>query len=301
MTGAILLGFLPVFAVIAIGYAVRASGLLPRPAWRGVNALNYRVLLPSLLFVTLARTDFAGADALALTGVSLAGMAGLILTGFLVVRLMTRDRAVTGAFVAVSSVWNIVLVLALATNIFGPEAAGTAIKVLVPGSLLATLAARYAVARAGGQVRLDGLATDPLVLSVLAGLVASFTPLDEISQVMRPLDIIAAGSMGVILLSIGAGLDFPALKGRYGVLAAAAGMRALASPLIFLAVGIAVGFSGQTLAVIVLAAASPTAAFIFALVAEFEGEEGLTAGMITASVLATAVAAPAFVALALSL
>lgn len=301
MTAHIVSGFLPVFAVIALGYLVRASGLMPRPAWRGVNQLNYRILLPSLLFVTIARTDFAGPDALRLTVLSLAGTATLAACGFFAVRLMTRSKAVIGAFIAAISVWNIVLVLALATNLFGPEAGPTAIRVLVPGSLLATLIARYCVARASGRLKPAGLALDPLVLGIAAGLAASFTPLDRYDEIMRPLDLVASGSIAVILLAIGAGLDFEALKGRYKVLAAAAGMRALVSPLIFLAFGLAAGFGGETLAIILIAASSPTAAFIFALVAEFEGEEGLTAGMITASVLASAIAAPLFVALALSL
>ena len=167
--------------------------------------------------------------------------------------------------------------------------------------LLATLIARYAVARGSGPVRLGGLASDPLVLGVILGLAASFTPLDRAGQLVRPLDIVASGSISVILLAIGAGLDFGALKGRYKVLASAAGMRALASPVIFLAFALAAGFSGETLAIILIAASSPTAAFVFALVAEFEGEEGLTAGMITASVLASAATSPVFVWLALAL
>lgn len=300
MTSQILAGFLPVFIVIAIGYAIRASGILPRPGWRGINSLNYRVLLPSLLFVTLARTDFAGPDAVRLTALSLAGTAILAASAFLVIRLLTRSGPVAGAFIAVTSVWNIVLVLALATNLFGLEAAEIAIRVLVPGSLLATLIARYAVARASGETRLGGLFTDPLVLGVIAGLAASFTPLDHYAHIMRPLDMVASGSIAVILLAIGAGLDFAALRGRYKLLGAAALMRAVVSPLIFLALALLMGIEGQMLAVVMVAASSPTAAFIFALVAEFEGEEGLTAGMITASVLASAVTAPLFVALALA-
>lgn len=301
MTLDILSGFLPVFAVIAIGYGVRASGLLPRPAWRGINSLNYRVLLPALLFVTIARTDFTGPDSLGLTLLSLAGVGMLAATAFLLIRLLTRSGPIIGAFIAVTSMWNIVLVLALAANLFGPDGADTAIGILVPGTLLATLIARYAVARANGEVRLAGLATDPLVLGLSLGLIASFTPLDQYGQILRPLDMIASGSIGVILLAIGAGLDFGALHGRYRILVSAAALRALASPLIFLVLALAMGFEGQTLAVVMIAAASPTAAFVFALVAEFEGEEGLTAGMITASVLASAVTAPVFVALALVL
>jgi predicted permease len=50
--------------VIALGYGVRASGYIPRERWRGVNALNHRLLLPSFLFTLLAQARFDGGASL---------------------------------------------------------------------------------------------------------------------------------------------------------------------------------------------------------------------------------------------
>jgi len=127
MTATLLAGFLPVFAVIAIGYAVRAGGLLPRPAWAGINALNYRVLLPALIFTALARTEFLHGESLHLAALSLAGIAILLVIGWGAARAMRLAPAVTGAFIPVVGVWNIVLILTLATSLFGADAAATAI------------------------------------------------------------------------------------------------------------------------------------------------------------------------------
>lgn len=301
MTAQILLGFLPVFIVIAIGYSVRASGLLPRPVWAGVNRLNYRVLLPALLFTTLARAELFADGAGRLALVSLAGIAILAGLAFATARVLRLNPAVTGALVGTASVWNIVLILTLAASLFGPEGAATAILVIAPGAVLGTLLSRLAIAPARGRAALTGALLDPVVLSCALGVLAALTPLSNSELFMRPLTMIASASMGIIVLAIGAGLDFEALKGRLAPLGAAAMLRAVISPLIFLPLALAAGLSGQGLAVVMLTAAAPTAAFIYALVAEFEGEHGLTAGMITASVLASAITAPAFVWLALSL
>lgn len=301
MTLQILAGFLPVFAVIAIGYGVRASGILPRPVWAGVNRLNYRLLLPALLFTTLARADpfTEGAGELAL--VSAGGIAIVAGLAFACARAMRLDAAVTGALVGTASVWNIVLVLTLAVSLFGPQSGQLAILVIAPGAVLGTLLSRLAIAPARGRAAISGALTDPVIVSCALGVLAGMTPLVESDLLMGPLTMIASASMGIIVLAIGAGLDFRALKGRLAPLAAAALLRALISPLVILLLALTAGLSGERLAIVVLTAAAPTAAFIFALVAEFEGEEGLTAGMITASVLASAVTAPLFVALALAL
>lgn len=301
MTAQILSGFLPVFIVIAIGYAIRASGLLPRPVWAGVNRLNYRLLLPALLFTTLARADLFTGDSVRLAAVSAACIALLAALAFAAARVMRLDAAVTGALVGTASVWNIVLILTLAANLFGPQGAATAILVIAPGAVLGTLFARLAIAPARGRAAFAGAAGDPVIVSCILGVLASLTPLAESEVFMRPLTMIASASIGIIVLAIGAGLDFAALRGRLVPLTAAALLRALVSPLIILPLALLAGFSGETLAIVLLTAAAPTAAFVYALVAEFEGEHGLTAGMITVSVLVSAVTAPAFVALALSL
>ena len=69
MTQIILSAFLPVFLIIVLGYGVRALGYIPREHWRGVNALNHRLLLPSFLFALLAQAQFDGGQSLTLAAV----------------------------------------------------------------------------------------------------------------------------------------------------------------------------------------------------------------------------------------
>jgi malonate transporter len=50
----------PVALLIALGYALRASGFLPEPSWAPVDRLVYHVLFPSLLVTELATAELKG-------------------------------------------------------------------------------------------------------------------------------------------------------------------------------------------------------------------------------------------------
>jgi hypothetical protein len=301
MIASVIHGFLPVFVVIACGYTLRTSGIAPDFVWAGVNRLNYRVLLPALLFSTLAGVDLLSPSAGRLVLLALAGIALVAFTAFAWSALLGLSRRNRAAMLATTTVWNFVLVLSLSQNLFGAEAVEIAIIILVPGAILGTLISRVAVAANANFEALSGAARDPIVVACLMGLAASLTPLSDYTLIMRPLEIIASASIGLVLLTIGAGLDFAALRGRYVPLVSAALIRAVVSPIIFLGLGLVARLGTLELEVLVLAAAAPTAAFIYALVAESEGEHGLTAGMITASVLVSALSAPAFILIARSL
>lgn len=304
MTASILLAFLPVFAVIAAGYAVRASGYLPREFWRGVNALNHRLLLPAFLFVLLAGADLSHDGAPKLAALSASGAALLLVVAGVAARLARLKPGPAAAAVAVTVQWNFVLTLALVQRLAGAEAAPLAAAAVAPGVLLGAAITVAGFALAGGSglaAALGRMARDPLVLAGIGGLAANLIGLERYAPVMTPIELVGAGALPVILLAMGAGLDFAALKGRVTTLILGAGLRCLAGPAIFLGLALAFGVTGPGAVVLALAGAAPAAAFVYAVAADFETETGLTAGMITLSVLLSAAVSPLAAAAGLAL
>ena len=305
MTGQILTAFAPVFAIIALGYGVRASGYMPRELWAVVNALNHRILLPAFLVALFARSDLTveGAPALAASAV-VAGLA-LIAAGYLAARLFNASAGEAAALIAVVVQWNVVLTLVLAERLLGPDAAAPAAAVIAAGVVVgaATSVASFALAGSGSVTgAAKRIALDPVILACAVGLVASFADLGSRAPVVvGALELLGAGAMAVILMAMGAGLDFAALKGRLRLLIAAAVLRCGLGAAIFLGAGLALGLTGDPLVVMALAGAAPGAAFTYAVAADFKGETGLTAGMLTLSVLLSAAVLPMAAAFALSL
>jgi malonate transporter and related proteins len=300
MTIMIASAFAPVFAMIALGWIVRASGLMGRPLWNGVNALNHRVLLPSFLFVLIAQAGFGDAGAGTLALASSLGSLIMIALGLAAGHLLRLKSSETAGLVAVAALWNLVLTMALAQRLFGPETAGAA--VVLPGVLLGAGAAvaGFAISQgAGPRAALVRIVRDPVLIACVAGLAANITALARMPALLTPLELTAAGSMAVILLAMGAGLDFEALKGRLRALAAAALLRSLISPAIYLALALGFGLRGEEAALLALAGGAPAAAVTYAFAADFKAEPGLVAGMITLTVLTSALTLPLVTALAL--
>jgi len=300
----ILPAFMPVFALIAFGYAVRASGLMERSLWGGVNALIHRVLLPALLFTLLARADFSGAQAGGLALASAAGSLMMITLSLITARVMKLKAGEAAAFLSVSVLWNLVLVLALAERLFEQIITANAAAVVTPGVVIGaiTAVAAFSFARQEGGVSAGHkIIRDPVLIACAAGLAVNATGLAALPGLMAPLDLAGSGAIAAILLAMGAGLDFSALKGRIAVLAAGALMRTLVGACVYLALALLFGFRGEHAALLALAGGAPAAAFTYAVASDLNGETGLTAGMITLSVLTSAVLLPAAAALALAL
>lgn len=310
MTLQILIVFFPAFVLVALGYALRRWQVIPDGQWRGINLLNYRVLLPCVLFVTIARADLMQAGALPVLAVSAGGiLLGLVLS-LGVARLIKASARETAALVAVCCVWNVVLFFTLADRLQGEASLQWTGTIAAPSLVLATIiiVLAFAGTRDGGMRKaLPALMRDPVLiaclLAVAVALIATalppILPAELVETLLSPLDLAGYGSLALVLICMGAGLDFAALKGRIRLLFSAALIRSLAVPV---AVLLAAGFIGvdagaQTL--LVLALGGPSAAFVYAVATEFDGETGLTAGMITLTVLASAIALPILTALTL--
>jgi hypothetical protein len=304
MTQIILSAFLPVFVVIALGYGVRASGYVPRELWRGVNALNHRLLLPSFLFTLLARAQFDGGSSLMIGGVSALGSAIMIVLALGLGRLVSVSGRITAPMIATAVMWNIVLTLALADRLLGDGIASAGAAVSATGVIIgaaATVAGFALTSDRGLKAALSKTARDPVVLACVLGLLANLSGLGRIAFLTAPIEMIGAGSMAVILLSMGAGLDFKALKGRLTMLVSAAMLRTVIGPVVYLGLALVFGLSGDLAVLMAIAGAAPAAAFIYAVAADFDGEAGLTAGMITLTVLTSLITLPVAAAIALSL
>ncbi|MEQ8434349.1 MAG: hypothetical protein RIA71_08915 [Oceanicaulis sp.] len=291
MSWTILSAFLPVFAVIAIGYGVRASGLAPRPIWAGANAINHRILLPALMISLLSRAEFGG-DALLLAALSALGSAILIGAALMAGRLPGVPETARAPVVAVVALWNPVLTVTLITRLLGEAGAVAAMPIIAPGLLIGTATAVAAFAFAG-KAGVSGAASrvmkDPVFLGCLIGLAVNFSGLARgAGWLLTPFDIAGSGATAVVLLALGAGLDFSALKGRIAALAVGAGLRCGFGAALFLGIALVFGLSGDAALMLALAGAAPGAAFTYALATDFKGDAGFTAGLLTLTVIVSA-------------
>jgi len=295
---------LPIFGVIALGWGLRRSGLVRADFWPGINRLSYQALLPALLFVSIstAEVDLAGA-----LPFLVAATLGFILMGAIALALKplpVDGPAYTSLFQGAVR-WNGFVLLALAGAIFGPEGAALAALVFAPtvpiiNVMCVAVLSIWGEAEDKPDVRRVAvrIAANPLILACLAGIAANGLDLVQTGPLADTAALAGHAALPMILLAIGAGLDFTALRARPALLALSASLKLIAAPLIFLGLGLALGVTGMPLALLAAIGATPGAAAAYVLASEMGGDARLMAGHVTATTLLAFLALPFWIGIA---
>ncbi len=100
-------------------------------------------------------------------------------------------------------------------------------------------------------------------------------------------------ALPLILLAVGAGLDFKALGASRGLLTLTVFLKLILAPVVFGLLAWSFGVRGETLAIVVMVGASPGAASAYVLAQQLGGNRQLTAGDVTATTLLSFFTLPA--------
>ncbi|WP_439636861.1 AEC family transporter [Oceanicaulis sp.] len=289
---------IPIFGVIALGWIMRRSGLVRTELWLGVNRLSYQALLPALLFSTISRADYAGLPAGPfLIAVTLGFLVmGVVTLGF---KLLPVDGPAYTSLFQGSVRWNGFVFLAVAGPAFGQEGEALAALVFAPTVPLVNIMSVavltiWGASQVSPNIRRVGLrlVTNPLIIACLAGALANAVGLFQSGPVAKTAELAGRAALPLILLAIGAGLDFSALKTRPGLLSLGIVLKLVVAPAVFLALGLLMQVEGTALALLVMVGATPGAAGAYVLAAEMGGDTRLMAGHVTATTILAFFAIP---------
>ena len=293
----ILLALVPVAGLIAVGYALRASGFIGEAFWPQAERLAYFFLLPALLFHSLAMADLASVRVGGLAAVLTASLCVTALVMVLARRAITEDGpGFTSAFQG-GLRFNNYVGLTAAGGLMGAKGlvlAAVCNAVIVP---IANVLCILAFARFGrtpvpiaGAVRT--VATNPLVLSCILGALfqtAGFKIAPGIEGIFRAL---GQASLPIGLLCVGAAIDPAAMRGGMRTAAAASVVKFAILPLATAAFCVAFGVLGETGFLAMLFHALPTASSAYILSRQLGGDAPLMAGIIAFQTLLAAVTMP---------
>jgi predicted permease len=292
----------PVVFLIALGYALRRTGFMPRPAWAPLERLVYYVFFPAFLFSELARAPLAGLPLGAVAATLLGAM--LVMTG--AAALIGRALRLPGP--TYTSVlqglirWNSYVALVMVPPLFGRGAlplGALAIALLVPAANLVSVAAlaRHGSGSRGLRAVPRALLTNPLILGCAAGVAWNLAGPPLPALLAEPVGLLSRATLALGLLSVGAALEPAAVGRRPGLLLLVAAGKLLAMPLVAWSLGRLLGLSGAPLGVAVLAVAAPTATASYILARLLGGDAELMAAIVAATTLGALVTLPLILAL----
>lgn len=274
----------PVFVLIMAGHVMKRRGFPGEGFWPGAEKLNYFVLFPALLFSSLAGAPL---DNPALPRVLGAVLLCLAVCGVLLLaawRLRRWPAARFGVLAQGVLRFNTYLGLAVVGSLFGKPGlvlAAVIMAVYVPTVNVLSVLAFSAGRGASARTLLLPIARNPLILACVAGAVFNLGGLQLQWGMDKLLALLAATSLPLGLLNVGAALDPRQLRGELGTLAANALARLIGAPLAALLCARWLALPPLESAILILFFALPTAPTSYVLARQMGGDSQLMAGIIT--------------------
>ncbi len=271
---------LPVFALVAIGYGVARTPAIGPEGMRGIAEFVYWVAIPALLFRTMASTSPPARG-------DLATLATYFLSCFLVygltlavLRALFDVRMAEGAVLGMGATFgnSVMLGIPLVQRSYGAEGLAALLLIIsVHAALLFTLATiMLEIGRGGaGDAKLGAAlksagrsaARNPMILAILAGLIASVVGFKLPGALDRAAELLSSAGIPCALFALGASLIGIRPGRDFVVPMVVTAIKLLVLPAVVYAAGRWVfDLSPLALAVSVICAALPSGnnAFIFA-------------------------------------
>lgn len=287
---------MPLFLLLALGYALKKIGVLTPDFLKKMNSVNFRVFLPVLLFNNIYKTSVTEAVRAVTLGFAVGALAVLYAVLCVAVPRIVKTPARRGVIIQGLFRSNYaILGVALTVNVFGEEnaaAASVLCAVLVPlYNVLAVVT--LAVFTSGEKPRLGptlrSVATNPLILGALAGLLVSLTGLRFPGFVESAVTDVARLATPLALIVLGGDFSFRRAKGNLRVTLPVMALKLIVIPLCFVPAAVAFGICGPELLALCLAWETPVAASSYIMAVE-AGADGELAGELV--VLSTACCIP---------
>ncbi len=288
---------LPVFAVIALGYALRRLELIDAPFLFQTNRLVYYVCLPLLLFYKIGTADFfANFNATLVLGSALVIALGFAVSyGYAALRRYPPEAR--GTFSQGAFRGNLAYMgLAIVFNAYGEAGltrAGILMGFLVPvlnffAILALLLPHRGGETEHGWRFWVRQVAFNPLIVASFAGIAWSFLALPIPLIFDRSLQIATGMTLPLALIAIGGSFSLEKLKGDLVRAAFATGIKILWLPLLATLLLRSLGVGGIDLAIGVLFAGTPAATATYIMAHQMRGDAELAGSIVMMSTLLSA-------------
>jgi predicted permease len=280
---------LPVFAVILLGYGVGRTRLFGDEGVKALTTFCFYVAIPAVLFRAMAQLDApSGSDftvVLAFYAAVLGAYALAMAAGRLVFKLKLAEQAIFAAGATYSNI--LLLGIPLVVTAFGPRAAVPQSAILALQSVILISLTSFIVEAGRGQSAGGhgertsrgailksasiGLATNPIIVAMVAGFAWGRTGLGFHEIVDKSLMFLGQAAVPTALFALGASLARFKLGGDLRQVAAIALIKlALLPALVFVSARYVFGLEPLPVAVATISAAMPSGINAFVLAMRYD-------------------------------
>lgn len=258
---------IPIFLMMVLGVFFRKTGLLKENMINGLNQFVFKATLPVLLFGDLAKQDFAQAW----NGKFVAFCFVVTLVSISLVALMSmalKDKSQRGEFIQGAYRSSAaILGIAFITNIYGNSGMAP---LMIIGSvplynIMAVVVLSFTKPGQNGmspeliKKTLKGIATNPIILGILAGAMWSVLRLPMPTILTKTVSSLGGLTTPLGLMAMGAAFNWSEAKSGMGPAFAASFMKLIGLCTLFLPVAVLLGFrEAELIAILVMLGSSTT-------------------------------------------
>lgn len=286
----------PVFFIILSGVLFKRMGIISDSFARTGSDLVFRVTLPCLLFVKLVQTDFQRELPWLLVGYAVVAITGVFIVLEHEAGRHLRSSHERGVFVQGSFRGNMGIVgLAYCFSAFGDSVVAPASIYLAVLTTLYNVLAVLTLTRHQNETLMDAtsvrskmlpmlsnIGKNPLILAIAAGVVVSLSGISVPQVILRTGEYLAQMTLPLALVCAGASIRLHEFTSSAPLYAATIAKLVVVPAVVTLG-GIALGMRGETLGILYLMMAAPTAAASYPMTLALGGNHHLAAAIIAAT------------------
>ena len=276
---------LPIFLLMAVGYAARCFHLLDRADVAKINKIVFRAFMPAMVFYNIYSSDLSSAVRGSLLGCAVLGVLAEFLISSGYAFLFVKDSHRRGVVIQGLFRSNFVIIgLPIAESLVGGDLGPVAILLAVVVPVFNILSV-ISLAIFNGQkpdwkkVLLDIL-ENPLIIGSAVGIAALLAGIRLPAPLEKVVSQMSDATSPMLLFLLGAFFQFGGMRGHVRELAAVCLGRLVVFPALFLGLAAAMGFRGVELVSLLGIFASSTAIASFTMAQQMGGDAELAGDIV---------------------
>lgn len=287
----------PVFLVIVAGYLLKRIGWINEGFIKASNKINFTITLPALLIQDMMNTNFMQEfDIIYVLYCAIVSSICFFGT-WIVARIVMKDKTVIGEFVqACYRSSAAVLGAAFVLNIYGDTGM---VPLMIIGAvplynIYAVLVLTMECPEKGAQqvktmkTTLKGIVTNPIIISIIVGVLLSIFKVDFPRMVDNTISNFAKMSTPLALLAIGGSFEFGKAIEKVKPAVTAAFLKLVGWAVIFIPVAVWLGYRDEKLMALVIMLASPTTPSCYIMAKSMKSEGTLTSSVVVLTTMCSA-------------
>lgn len=275
--------FFPSIALIVLGFYLKKAHVLELNFWNGAEKLNYYILFPSLLFLSLAKANTQLTQMSSVLTIIFTLMLAVIVVIYLVAWRCKTPIARIGVYVQSLIRFNTYIGLSIATTLNHPEVKSLLINILaiaIPFVNVVSILSLTPKQHLKLKNILLSLIKNPLISSCLLGMLVNYFNIPLWSGFENVLGIFSSSSLMLGLLCVGAAIQLQQVRQHVWRALNMSILRLILLPMLVFVVADYLALGNAEVMALMIFFAIPTASSAYVLTKILRGDYSLMAGVI---------------------